>query len=139
MLYKLENGEYNWILAVENKKDKKLYCSIQNAMTGECSKIFKYDYTGLNSANDGGFITRKDVEIKDSKLKVCVKEAEKILIENNILNSKNNSILEISLEDKFYIGVRPIVILNTKMKNGRAAEVTFYTDTDELVGVAVSY
>jgi len=133
----LENANYKWWLVVENKQDKKLYWCIQNAMTSSCEKIEKYDYAGLNNANDGAIITRKAVELKANQLESYIKKAEEIIVRNNFLNSENNNIGEISLKDKLYIGIRPIVVLNTEIKNGEITKITFYSDTDELVGIDI--
>ncbi|GKX65309.1 hypothetical protein [Inconstantimicrobium mannanitabidum] len=34
-----------------------------------------------------------------------------------------------------YLGLRPTVQVSAKTKNGQTVDVTFYTDTDELIGV----
>lgn len=139
-LYSSNLGKMNyvWWLSVDDKKNKKLYFCIQDSMTGECTKLSKLDYTGLKDANDSGLISAMASEISDDKLKLYIKKAGEIVDKNNTSSSKNGDIEKNSVEQKLYIGKRPVVGLNVIMKNGNQQQITFYTDTDELVSVDTS-
>lgn len=128
---------YSWWINIADKTNKKLYSCNINAMNGECTELAKFDYTGLENPSDGDIITEIKPKVSNDKINQYVTRAKEIVIRNNIINSTNNIVEGFSLKKLCYLGLRPTVQVSAKTKNGQTVDVTFYTETDELIVVSL--
>jgi hypothetical protein len=130
---------YMWAVNVIDKKNSIIYGCEISAMSGECTAIFKVDYKGLENPNDGSTITQITPAINQDKVNKYIVKAKDIVNKSKILISNNSITEDFTVKNQYYSGLRPVIELNAKTKNGQILVLIFYTDTDELNSIFLQY
>ncbi len=127
--------KYIWQLSLSLENNKKYYYCQIDAVTGQLSSLTRADYSGIQKPEYSTLLTKfRAGTLMNKKLDFYNNRIREV-ISNNPFNVKEIMIKNINLKDTHYIGFRPIAVIRADLSDGKAYEISFYTDTDEITSI----
>lgn len=127
--------KYIWQLSLSLENNKKYYYCQIDAVTGQLSSLTRADYSGIQKPEYSTLLTKfRAGTLMNKKLDFYNNRIREV-ISNTPFNVKEIMIKDINLKDTHYIGFRPIAVIRADLSDGKAYEISFYTDTDEITSI----